>query len=558
MLDVVLTLIVWSMIVPIAPIRRVFTPRRLRLGRLAVVALCLAFLGHSVMGEPLFRPNWTDSAATVTVHRYQKSPRVSSIAQIAWQVNRELRGLHNSRDGLLPVNVTLVDASPATIDAVLANQQLQQVEFRNCELLPRHCDRLLDLAVLRELKLVDCRFAKRWSDELISQRNLTGLTIDNGDERIEYEAESGSGSFRATNLQDRPDYVMRWTTKGGEILVGDTVSSLELVVPNHIDSKLTILNIPKVSNIQLRNTVGEIPDSVCELVVPDAPLLTRITTDNYQKVSMAVGSAPNLVTIDGFFDRDRNYQARLTSLIISGRTQLRRLAIDISEMETLELGPSSTAPIMEQLSLRGRSGMRVGSSSLLPSGKCQQLMRAFSPVSVVNRLDLGGLVVDATVFRAFPFVSYTLNLNDCKMGDERVLEPARPIKSLSSAFTLTGEGFSPNVQQLNALLSWMPGLEDLEISGRNLDTLSMLQGNSLSNVTISDINFDAVKSKGLNLGSVDVLIIYGSNLGPDLLLSWQLPKVERLELINCPLTSDICEQLRERFPNLEECIILSL
>ena len=549
--DLLLTAIAWMLILPIRPIRNLLTSRGIRFGRIGLATLFASMLIYSVFGEPYFRNQGLDSIDGVTVDDYEDSPQLGLFARIAHEMDTDMRGTSGRMKRGRPNRVTIENASPEAIDNVLALIPLHRAVIRKCQLLPRHVDQIVGHPNLRVLELHDCDLSPKTVDRLLFARKLDYLLFQNDNEKFVFDAYNSRSRRVSVPRDERALYELELTTRGGEVSVPGSVRNLILIVPNHVESHITLSGAEDLESIRLRNTVGEIPDSVCHLSIAHAPTLYSITTDNYQQVDLSIDSAPLLNSIHGFWD-DRGFcEARLTSLTISGSTELETLAIDISGCKQLDLGSLPAGLVMGTLTLSGHSGLRRKDGKRLPVDAMTKLVSQIPASLSVDRLVLHGIEFDADLVRSLPMPIRTLEWIDCQFSEAAIEAFLDRLGSLTS---LQAADFAPNDGQLIQLMQSAPNLEQLHISGANLSKLPRLLGNLLV-VELDDLKLDERQSRGFRWRNTYSLSLRRSNLTDEVLASWRLPNMLSIDLAGSQVTPDAVERMYQKWPSLREIML---
>ncbi|MEO9593221.1 hypothetical protein [Rhodopirellula bahusiensis] len=542
--NLILTAAAWIFILPARPIRRRLGLSAIRYGRITLCVFFLSCLGYKIFGAPIFRNRGLDSLEGVTINDHEHSPKLGLFTTIAVEVDLQSFGIPGESDRGLPSDILLEKASPETIARVFDWTSITTLNFADCEVSPALVESILAHPNIRTVHFENCSVNPTLVDRLVDDRKLATLSLTVGRQTTSYQTiRRWSPSEWMKPRSRRSLYHLEAHANNGECLVSDKVQSLTLSVPDHIPSQIALTGAERLQHLRVKNTVGEIPESACQLTLSQCPELDSIALDNYQKFDLKIGSAPKLNSITGFWNDDQYCAARLTSLTIDDAPKLSSLSMDVSECETIYFGSTPYQPFLRDLELCGHSGIRSSTAAPLSAETVAQRLRQFIPHFLLDSLHLAGVELDNDVLTLLASSVNTLRCEDC-----RFQQISQEIFSSDSAWPLqfTVPDFAPNDQQLTRLLKIASELNTLHISGVNLSKLPAALGN-LYSVTIDNLKLAPNQFRGMEWKQTGVLELQDSNVTDEILNSWKMPRMFWLSLSDSQVTPDVAEAVREKW-----------
>ncbi|EMI58051.1 putative membrane protein [Rhodopirellula sallentina SM41] len=417
LIDIALVVITFLLVFPIAWIRRTLTPRGIQIGRYALGFFLLAMLAHSVFGAVYWRQFRYASIPGLAIEDYDQYPRLGLFESIAQAMDTSWRGTSGRLERGLPSHVTLTNAAVDVIDEVVSSFPLRYLKFENCKITPDQVEKLANNDNLLAVTFSNCNIPSDAVETLVARRLINSIRIDEKSKSRTYRWR-GYSSHRRRPWDQRGLYDMELVSKGGEHRIGENIESIELTVPDHVDSRFVFHGCENLLSVRARNSVGEIPDSVSELIFPNAPQLKTVTLDNYQKFAVSISSAPRLQLVNGYFDDVSYHEARLVSLKITGENDINSVCVDVSQCEQMELGTPPDRSIWGTLQLSSQSGIRNQPRKVLSAEESRRRLASLTSLKNAYRVVLRGFMLDAATLDLLPTPLESLHLEGCVLVGE--------------------------------------------------------------------------------------------------------------------------------------------
>ena len=417
LIDIALVAITFLLVFPIPWVQRTFRCRGVRIGRYALGLFLLAMFVYSIGGAAIWRQYRYASIPGVTVRDYDEHPKLGLFESIAFEIDTSWRGTSDRIKRGLPSDVIFDSASSEVIEEIISDCPIRYVEFIDCDITAQNFERLANIENLSSVEFSNCNLPSGAVETLVAQRRIYRIHFDEGTESRTYRWR-GYSRHRTRPWAQRSLYDLKLVSKGGEYRTGENVQSLELVVPNHVDSRFTFADCENLTEVVAQNTVGVVPDSVCELSFSSTPELTGMRLDNYQKFAVTLADAPRLRSVTGFFDKVAFHEARLVSLKIVGENNLQNVFVDVSECENLELGTPRDRSVGGTLRLSSYSGIRSQPPEVLSASESRDRLALVKSMATTYELVLRGFTLNASTLDLLPTPIDSLNLDGCVLVGE--------------------------------------------------------------------------------------------------------------------------------------------
>lgn len=390
--DVLLTLTAWLVILPPPALRHRLSPRSIRIARWALGSAFVFAISWDVSLSTIFRDWRLSRMESVTVNEYWDEGDFPLFQRIAHEMDTQWRGTRDRMQRGGPSDIIIRDAPADEVDAAIRlAPTLKLLTLQNCDL-PK--DRVSELAA-------DTRF-----------NVFTHETDAFQDCGVVKAIRSGR------DLGFPTTYELELTACGGEIVIPEGVGKLQLVIPHRHDSAFDLKGMPDVYLLEVQNTFGDVPNSVCRIRIEQAPKLKVIRLDTMQKFALEVESAPSLDTLDGFSSKEGSGGARLTELNLSGFANLNSALLNLTDLTVIQLHGVTDQLRVKQLRLELGQTDRNSESASRTVEDVQQLLAQLSVIRSANNLELRGLVCSHAILRDLPIVANALTLNNCIFEDD--------------------------------------------------------------------------------------------------------------------------------------------
>ncbi|WP_231602991.1 hypothetical protein [Neorhodopirellula pilleata] len=392
MIDVLLTLAVSLVILPLPSLYRRVSPRSVFTARWTLGAAFVIAVSWDVFLSTIYSDWRLSRMESVTVNDYISEGDFTLLQRVAHDLDTQWRGTEDRLKRGGPRDITIHGATADEVDAAIRlAPSLKVLTLKNCDL---PTDRVSELAA-------DTRF--------------DNFTFEN-------DGIQDCGVVRAVrsgrDFGIGESYTLELIANGGEIVIPDGVRELQIVIPHRRDSVFDLKGMADLYSLKVRNTFGDVPNSVCRIRIEHAPNLELIRLDTMQRFALELESIPQLKDLYGFTNEVGSAGARLTDLKLSGVVDLESIFLDLTELTAIQLKGMDDRLHLKQLYLGMDS---IVQSPKNVSRRCEDVQQLLTPLSVIrsaNNLELRGLVCDHTILRDLPMVTNALTLNDCIFLDD--------------------------------------------------------------------------------------------------------------------------------------------